>query len=105
MSVDPGPRELTAEPMGGAVWHASRGAITMRVDVRGREAHVGQVYLGDSAFDKMISIARPLIEFADRLLEKRTSLSCDHEAARRPMLVIGRYAGSGPLVHAVPGRA
>jgi acetylornithine deacetylase/succinyl-diaminopimelate desuccinylase-like protein len=30
---------VTAEPTGGVVWHASRGAITMRVDVRGREAH------------------------------------------------------------------
>jgi succinyl-diaminopimelate desuccinylase len=27
---------LTAEPTGGAVWHASRGAITMRVAVQGR---------------------------------------------------------------------
>ena len=33
---------LTAEPTGGVVWHACRGAITMRVRVRGREAHVGQ---------------------------------------------------------------
>ena len=26
---------LTPEPTGGVVWHASRGAITLRVEVRG----------------------------------------------------------------------
>ena len=32
---------LTPEPTGGVVWNASRGAITLRVDVQGRTAHVG----------------------------------------------------------------
>ena len=45
---------LTAEPTGGVVWHASRGAITLRVGVRGREAHVGQAHLGVNAFEHMI---------------------------------------------------
>jgi acetylornithine deacetylase/succinyl-diaminopimelate desuccinylase-like protein len=34
---------LTAEPTGGVVWHAARGAITAKVTVAGREAHVGPV--------------------------------------------------------------
>jgi succinyl-diaminopimelate desuccinylase len=50
---------LTAEPTGGVVWHANRGAITLRVDVRGREAHVGQAHLGVNAFEKMIRVAEP----------------------------------------------
>ena len=37
---------LAAEPTGGVVWHACRGGITLRVGVRGREAHVGQAHLG-----------------------------------------------------------
>ncbi|MGI8430383.1 MAG: hypothetical protein ACR2OB_14035 [Solirubrobacteraceae bacterium] len=40
------PATLTPEPTGGVVWHASRGAITLRVVVSGREAHVGQAHLG-----------------------------------------------------------
>ena len=44
--IDPkAPAMLTPEPTGGVVWHASRGAITLRVTVSGREAHVGQAHL------------------------------------------------------------
>ena len=34
-------RMLTPEPTIGVVWAANRGALTMRVTVHGREAHVG----------------------------------------------------------------
>ena len=84
---------LTAEPTGGAVWHASRGAITMRVTVRGREAHVGQAHLGVNAFEHMIRVAEPLTELADDLL------------ARGSMLVVGGSAGAGANFNVVPGSA
>jgi succinyl-diaminopimelate desuccinylase len=84
---------LTAEPTGGAVWHASRGAITMRVAVRGREAHVGQAHLGVNAFEHMIRVAEPLTELADDLL------------ARGSMLVVGGSAGAGANFNVVPGSA
>src|SRR5690606_30544801 len=64
---------VTAEPTAGAVWHASRGALTLRVDVKGREAHVGQAHLGDNAFAHMVAIAAPLTELARELLEQRTA--------------------------------
>ena len=86
---------LTAEPSGGVVWHASRGAITLRVDVAGREAHVGQAHLGVNAFEHMIRIAEPL----DRA--RRTSCSSAapptrSRATRRAgsMLVVGGASGS-----------
>ena len=42
--IDPGAvAMLTAEPTGGVIWHACRGAITLRVQTSGREAHVGYV--------------------------------------------------------------
>ena len=81
---------LTAEPTGGSVWHASRGAITMRVRVHGREAHVGRVHLGDNAFEKMLAVARPLVELSHELLEKRTAFPAETDAARGSMLVVGR---------------
>src|SRR4029453_17993329 len=77
---------LTAEPTGGVVWHASRGAITLRVDVRGREAHVGQAHLGVNAFEKMIRVAEPLRTLAHDLLEQRTAFSMKTDAARGPRL-------------------
>ena len=96
---------LTAEPTGGVVWHASRGALTLRVDVRGREAHVGRAHLGVNAFTKMIQVAEPLRALADDLLERRTAFPMDDEAARGSMLVVGGVAGSGAGFNVVPGSA
>ena len=84
---------VTAEPTGGVVWHASRGGITLRVDVRGREAHVGQAQLGDNAFAKLIRVAAPLEALSRELL------------ARGSMLVVGGAAGSGANFNVVPGSA
>jgi succinyl-diaminopimelate desuccinylase len=96
---------VTAEPTGGVVWHANRGAITMRVDVRGHEAHVGQAHLGDNAFEKMIRVAEPLVELAHELLEQRTALPMEREDGRGSMLVVGGSAGGGANFNAVPGSA
>jgi succinyl-diaminopimelate desuccinylase len=84
---------LTAEPTGGVVWHANRGAITMRVDVHGREAHVGQAHLGVNAFEKMIRVAEPLTAVAHELLERGSNL------------VVGGSAGGGANFNVVPGSA
>jgi succinyl-diaminopimelate desuccinylase len=81
---------LTAEPTGGVIWHASRGAITLRVRTTGREAHVGYAHEGVNAFEHMIRIAEPL-----------TKLS--HEAGS--MLVVGGQAGAGAGFNVVPGSA
>lgn len=37
---------LTPEPTSGAIWNANRGAVTVRVTVHGREAHVGVLHQG-----------------------------------------------------------
>ena len=85
---------LTAEPTGGAVWHACRGAITLRVELKGREAHVGQAHLGVNAFEHMTRVAEPLSRLARELLDSRGS-----------MLVVGGASGSGASFNAVPGAA
>jgi succinyl-diaminopimelate desuccinylase len=96
---------VTAEPTGGVVWHANRGAITMRVEVRGREAHVGQAHLGDNAFEKMIKIAEPLAELSHQLLAKRTAFPVESDAAAGSMLVVGGAAGTGANFNVAPGTA
>ena len=84
---------LTAEPTGGVIWHAARGAITLRVRISGREAHVGYVDEGVNAFEHMIRIAEPLTRLSHELLE------------RRSMLVVGGQAGAGAGFNVVPGSA
>ena len=104
--IDPGGVAMvTAEPTGGVVWHANRGAITLRVNVRGREAHVGQAHLGVNAFEKMIRVAEPLTTLAHELLEQRTALPMDSDAARGSMLVVGGSTGSGSNFNVMPGSA
>jgi succinyl-diaminopimelate desuccinylase len=92
--IDPGALAmLTAEPTGGVVWHAARGAITLLVRTAGREAHVGFVGDGVNAFEHMIRLAEPL-----------TTLS--HELLRRDsMLVVGGQSGAGVGFNVVPGSA
>ena len=84
---------VTAEPTGGVIWHACRGAITLRVTTTGREAHVGYVDQGVNAFEHMIRIAEPLTVLSHELLE------------RDSMLVVGGQAGAGAGFNAVPGSA
>jgi succinyl-diaminopimelate desuccinylase len=84
---------LVAEPTGGVIWHAWRGAITLRVQVAGREAHVGYVHEGVNAFEHMVRIAEPLTRLSHELLEQRS------------MLVVGGQAGAGAGFNVVPGSA
>jgi len=93
--IDPGALAMvTAEPTGGVIWHAARGAITLRVETAGREAHVGYVHQGVNAFEHAIRIAAPLTELSHELLAQRDS-----------MLVVGGQAGAGAGFNVVPGSA
>src|SRR3954453_21788949 len=96
---------LTAEPTGGVIWHAARGAITLRVQTAGREAHVGYVHEGVNAFEHMIRIAEPLTAFSHELLERRTSFPVESDPAAGSMLVVGGQAGAGAGFNVVPGSA
>jgi succinyl-diaminopimelate desuccinylase len=92
--IDPGAvAMLTAEPTGGVIWHAARGAITLRVGIAGREAHVGYAKEGVNAFEHMIRVAEPLARLGHELLD------------RGSMLVVGGQAGAGAGFSVVPGSA
>jgi acetylornithine deacetylase/succinyl-diaminopimelate desuccinylase-like protein len=84
---------LTPEPTGGVIWNGCRGAITLRVDVHGREAHVGYANTGVNAFEHMVRVAAPLTELAHELF------------ARDSMLIVGGASGSGANFNVVPGAA
>jgi succinyl-diaminopimelate desuccinylase len=104
--IDPGAvAMLTAEPTGGVIWHACRGAITLRVKTAGREAHVGYVHEGVNAFEHLIRIAEPLAALSHELLEERTGFPVESEEAAGSMLVVGGQAGAGAGFNVVPGEA
>jgi succinyl-diaminopimelate desuccinylase len=83
---------LTPEPTGGVVWNASRGAITLRITVRGKSAHVGQQHLGVNAFERMLVVAQALL-----------SLKREVET-RGTVLMLGGQCESGVNFNVVPER-
>jgi succinyl-diaminopimelate desuccinylase len=104
--IDPGALAmLTAEPTGGVIWHACRGAITLRVQTTGREAHVGYVHEGVNAFEHMIRIAEPLTRLSHELLDRRTCFPVERPEAAGSMLVVGGQAAAGAGFNVVPGSA
>jgi acetylornithine deacetylase/succinyl-diaminopimelate desuccinylase-like protein len=89
--IDPGALAmLTAEPTGGVIWNEARGAITLRVTARGREAHIGYLREGVNAFEQMIRAAEPLL-----------ALSYELDS----MLLVGGQAEAGAGFNVVPGSA
>src|SRR5215218_7197576 len=71
--IDPGVAgAIVAEPTWGTIWHACRGAFTVRVEVRGRPAHVGLHYEGANAFDAAVDVALGLRPLAEALRDRRS---------------------------------
>jgi succinyl-diaminopimelate desuccinylase len=100
------PGAIVCEPTWGTVWHACRGAFTIRVTVRGRAAHVGLHYLGRNAFADAITVVRALEPLRDEVTARRSALdfgSGDPGAHESIMLVGGRAEG-GVNFNVVPGR-
>ncbi len=95
---------LTPEPTSRVVWHASRGAITLRVTVTGRGAHVGLANQGINAFEHSSRIGVALGELAGRLREQKTAFATE-DGADGSMLVVGGASGSGANFNAVPASA
>ncbi|HEX7101037.1 MAG TPA: M20/M25/M40 family metallo-hydrolase [Nitrolancea sp.] len=96
---------VTAEPSSGSIWNAARGAVSLRVSLRGKEAHVGQANLGVNAFQQMLHVARPLEDYAREMMQRHTSFSMDLNDPRGSMVVVGGMSGSGSNFNVVPGSA
>ncbi len=80
---------LTAEPTGGVVWNASRGALTYRLRVRGRTSHVGLSYRGANAFEKSFPLLQALAEIKKDVESRSTEFPLEPEGARRSILMMG----------------
>jgi succinyl-diaminopimelate desuccinylase len=83
---------LTPEPTSGVVWNGNRGALSMRVTVHGREAHVGLMHHGKNAFEEAIRVVALLQRFAKRVTR------------RGSLLLIGGRVDAGSNFNVVPGR-
>jgi len=93
---------LTAEPTSGVVWNANRGAISLRIHVRGKPAHVGLSCQGVNAFERMLVIARELDELRREIEQRETSFQVHPRAARRSILMMGGECRGGTNFNLVP---
>ncbi len=93
---------LTPEPTGGIIWNANRGAISLRVTVKGKPAHVGLECRGINAFEKMLDIAQHLRELKAQVAQRETSFCISPEAARKSILMLGGEFRGGSNFNVVP---
>ncbi|MFQ5792178.1 MAG: ArgE/DapE family deacylase [Acidobacteriota bacterium] len=94
---------LTAEPTSGVVWNACRGAISLRVKVKGRPSRVGLHYRGVNAFERMLEVAQALRELKREVEAKQTAFRIAPEAARSSILMMGGKVEGGDSFNLVPG--
>jgi succinyl-diaminopimelate desuccinylase len=95
---------LTAEPTSGVVWNANRGAITLRVQVSGKSAHVGLQHQGENAFERMHRVVERLLDLKREVEERKTASNIGAEQARNSILMLGGQSGGGTNFNVVPER-
>jgi acetylornithine deacetylase/succinyl-diaminopimelate desuccinylase family protein len=93
---------LTPEPTGGVVWNASRGAITLRITVRGKAAHVGLQHQGVNAFEQMLRVAADLQALKAEVERRQTGYRVVPEAAAHSILMLGGRVEGGANFNVVP---
>jgi len=95
---------IVAEPTSGSIWNGSRGAVTLRVTVHGRPAHVGLQFRGVNAFEAALPILDALKRLKDDVETRRTSFAIRPEAARASILMLGGEVRGGHQFNVVPDR-
>jgi acetylornithine deacetylase/succinyl-diaminopimelate desuccinylase family protein len=93
---------LMPEPTSGAIWHANKGALTYRITVRGKSAHVGLVHRGINAFESMITVTQSLLELNKSIQERKTILLVREPEASGSVMLLGGMASSGTVFNVVP---
>jgi len=93
---------LTAEPTSSVVWNANRGAISLRVRVFGKSAHVGLQHQGENAFERMQDVVERLRGLKREVEQRTTKFNIGSEQARNSILMLGGQSGGGANFNVVP---
>ncbi|MFX1249460.1 MAG: ArgE/DapE family deacylase [Promethearchaeota archaeon] len=93
---------LLPEPTSGVIWNASRGAISLRITLKGRPAHVALQYQGINAFEKMILVANKLLELKTEVESRTTRHNIHPDSARSSILMLGGQCEGGTNFNLVP---
>jgi acetylornithine deacetylase/succinyl-diaminopimelate desuccinylase family protein len=95
---------ITPEPSPSnlVIWNANRGAISLRITVKGTPAHVGLHYQGVNAFELMLRVAKRLQDLKTQVEANRTKFRIQPEAAQRSILLMGGQCTGGTIFNLVP---
>ena len=93
---------LLAEPTSGVVWNANRGAISLRVRVFGKSAHVGLQHQGANAFESMHRVVERLEQLKREVEQRTTRCKVGAEQMRNSILMLGGLSGGGANFNVVP---
>ncbi|HYL09782.1 MAG TPA: M20/M25/M40 family metallo-hydrolase, partial [Candidatus Acidoferrales bacterium] len=93
---------VTGEPTGGVIWNANRGAISLRVRIHGKSAHVGLQQAGVNAFEQMLRAAEELRKLKSRVERRKTRYRVMPERARNSILMMGGEFAGGSNFNVVP---
>jgi succinyl-diaminopimelate desuccinylase len=93
---------LTPEPTAGVIWNANRGAISLRVTVKGKSAHVGRQREGLNAFEQMLRVTEALTKMKAEVEQRITTYNISPESARHSILMLGGQSASGSNFNVVP---
>lgn len=93
---------LTPEPTGGVIWNASRGAISLRVTMRGKPAHVGLECRGINAFERALDVVAALRGLKKKIAARKTKFRISPKAARKSILMLGGRCEGGTNFNLVP---
>ena len=93
---------LLAEPTSGVVWSANRGAISLRVRVLGKSAHVGLQHQGENAFERMYEVVTRLQELKQEVEQRATTFNIGADQTLQSILLLGGQSGGGTNFNVVP---
>src|SRR6267143_3693379 len=93
---------LLAEPTSGVIWNANRGAISLRVQVFGKSAHVGLQHHGENAFERQHRVVARLQTLKHEVEQRTTGSRIGAEQARNSILMLGGQSGGGSNFNVVP---
>jgi succinyl-diaminopimelate desuccinylase len=93
---------LLAEPTSGVIWNANRGAISLRIRVLGKSAHVGLQHRGENAFEQMARVVERLQGLKREVEQHQTRYEIGAEQTGNTILMLGGESGGGTNFNVVP---
>ncbi len=96
---------LMPEPTSGSIWNANKGALTYKIIISGKSAHVGLAYQGVNAFEQMVELAHSFQKIKKKVEMRKTCLPGSLKKTSRSVMLIGGEAGSGVSFNLVPEKS